>query len=371
MRAVVLVGGEGTRLRPLTSEMPKPVVPLVGRPLMAYMLEWLAGAGVTEVVMACGFLPDQMREVLGDGSRYGLEITYVAEPEPLGTGGALRFADERLPGGLGERFVMCNGDVLTDLDLRRQIELHEELGAVATLGLAPVEDPTAYGLVRVGEDGAVAGFLEKPDPAEIDTDLISAGAYVLERSVLGLVESGRNVSIEREVWPRLVGEGLFGVADRGAYWLDIGTPERYLQATADLLSGEAKSSVSAELDAQGLAVGPGARISGALAGPAVVGEATVIEEGAVVGPGAVIGSGATVGEGARVERAVVLDGAQVGAGAVVRDAIVAPGARIGEKTEVQGLSVVGPRVSVGAENRLGHGVRLFPGVELGDGAVDF
>ena len=371
MRAVILVGGEGTRLRPLTSEVPKPVVPLVGRPLMAYMLDWLAGAGVTEVVMACGFLPDQMREVLGDGSRYGLEITYVAEPEPLGTGGALRFADEQLPGGLGERFVMCNGDVLTDLDLRRQIELHEELGAVATLGLAPVEDPTAYGLVRLNEDGSVAGFLEKPDPDEIDTDLISAGAYVLEREILDLIEPGRNVSIEREVWPELVGRGLYGVADRDAYWLDIGTPERYLEATADLLSGRARSAVTGELDSSGLSIGPGVRVSGELAGPSVVGEATVIEDGAVVGPGAVIGSGVTVGAGARVERAVVLDGALVGPGAVVEDAIVAPEARIGEKSEVRELSVVGPRVVVGAGNRLNDGVRLFPGADLGDAAVDF
>ena len=371
MRAVILVGGEGTRLRPLTSEVPKPAVPLVGQPLMAYMLEWLAGAGVTEVVMACGFLPDRMEEVLGDGGRYGLEITYVAEPEPMGTGGALRFADDQLPGGLGERFVMCNGDVLTDLDLRRQIEIHEELGAVATLGLAPVEDPSAYGLVRVNEDLSVAGFLEKPDPAEIDTDLISAGAYVLERRILELIEPGRNVSIEREVWPRLVGDGLFGVADRDAYWLDIGTPERYLQATADILSGRARTSVAATLDAEGLSVAPGATVEGELRGPAMVGEGAVIEAGAVVGPGSVLGPGATVAAGASVVRSVVLDRSAVGEGAVIEDAIVAPDSEIGAGSEVGELAVVGPRVRVGAENRLRHGVRLFPGVELGDRAVAF
>ena len=369
MRAVILVGGEGTRLRPLTSEEPKPVVPLAGRPLMAYMLDWLAGAGVTEVVMACGFLPDRMEEVLGDGSRYGLAITYVAEPEPMGTGGALRFADEQLPGGLGERFVMCNGDVLTDLDLRRQIELHEELGAVATLGLAPVEDPTAYGLVRVNDDLSVAGFLEKPDPAEIDTDLISAGAYVLERPVLDLIEPGRNVSIEREVWPRLVGEGLYGIADREAYWLDIGTPGRYLEATADILSGRARTAVAAELDADGLLVAPGARVEGDLVGPAMVGEGAVIEAGAVVGPGSVLGPGATVASGARVVRSVVLDRSRVEEDAVLEDAIVAADARIGAGSEVTGLAVIGPRAVVGAQNRLKDGVRLFPGVELGERAV--
>ena len=371
MRAVILVGGEGTRLRPLTSEVPKPVVPLVGQPLMAYMFEWLAGAGVTEAVMACGFLPDRMEEELGDGSRYGLTVTYVAEPEPMGTGGALRFADESLAGGLGERFVMCNGDVLTDLDLRRQIELHEELGAVATLGLAPVEDPSAYGLVRVGEDLSVAGFLEKPDPDEIDTDLISAGAYVLERGVLDLIEPGRNVSIEREVWPRLVGEGLYGVADRDAYWLDIGTPDRYLQATGDILSGRARTSVVGSLDADGLSVAPGARVEGELAGPAMVGEGAVIAAGAKVGPGSVLGPGAEVDTGARVVRSVVLDGARVGEGALLEDAILAPGAQVGAGSEVTEMSVVGPRARVGAENRLRHGVRLFPDAELGDRAVAF
>ena len=371
MRALILVGGEGTRLRPLTSEVPKPVVPLVGRPLMAYMLEWLAGAGVTEAVMACGFLPDRMEEVLGDGSRYGLKLAYVAEPEPMGTGGALRFADEQLPGGLGDRFVMCNGDVLTDLDLRRQIELHEELGAVATLGLAPVEDPSAYGLVRTGDDHSVAGFLEKPDPAEIDTDLISAGVYVLERSVLELVEPGRNVSIEREVWPRLVGEGLYAIADREAYWLDIGTPERYLQATADILSGRARTSVAGELDADGLSVAPGAQVEGDLAGPAMVGEGAVIAPGATVGPDSVIGPGAQVDPGARVVRSVVLDRAQVGEGAVLEDAILAPDSRVGPASEVTEMSVIGPRARVGAENRLRDGVRLFPDAELGDRAVAF
>ncbi len=170
MRAVVLVGGEGTRLRPLTSTVPKPVVTLVDRPFMAYMLEWLARHGVDEVVLACGFLPTKLREALGDGSRYGLHLTYVEEPEPRGTGGAVRFADEQLDGGLGERFLVLNGDVLTDLDLSAQIARHAQAGATGTLALVPVEDPTAYGLVRLQEDGAVAGFLEKPRPEEIDTE---------------------------------------------------------------------------------------------------------------------------------------------------------------------------------------------------------
>ena len=365
MQAVILVGGEGTRLRPLTSAIPKPVVPLVDRPFMAYMLEWLARNGVQDVVMACGVLPALVQETLGDGSRFGVRLRFVVEPEPRGTGGALRFADERV-GGLGERFLLLNGDVLTDLDLRGQIDAHAASGAVATLALVPVDDPSAYGLVRLAGDGTVAGFLEKPEPHEIDTDLISAGAYVLERSVLDLIEPDANVSIERVVWPALVGDGLHGVAHRDAYWLDIGTPERYLQATADILSGAARTAVVDELDEAGVATGAGAAVAGELRGPVVVGSGCVVEAGAVVGPGVVLGPGAHVAAGARVSGAAVLADAVVGPGATVRDAILCPGARLGAGSSATGAAVVGPGVSVGSGNALEPGARLFPGDDLPD-----
>ncbi len=368
MRAVILVGGEGTRLQPLTSTVPKPVVPLVDRPFMAYMLEWLARNGVADVVMACGVLPALVQETLGDGSQYGVRLQFVVEPEPRGTGGALRFADEAT-GGLGDRFLMLNGDVLTDLDLRAQIARHEATGATATLALVPVEDPSAYGLVRLAGDGAVAGFLEKPEPHEIDTDLISAGAYVLERSVLDLIEPDANVSIERVVWPALVGEGLYGVAHRSAYWLDIGTPERYLQGTADILTGAVDTAVRARLDAGELAVGAGTVVAGELRGPAVVGADCNVSTGAVVGPRAVLGAGVTVGAGAVVSDAVLLDGAHVGPGATVRGAIVCAGARIGADAGVSGAAIVGPGVSVGSGVTLDPGVRLFPGDDVPDAAA--
>ena len=179
MQAVILVGGEGTRLRPLTSTVPKPVVPLVDRPFIAYMLEWLARHGVDDVVMSCGFLATAVRNVLGDGSQYGLRLRFIEEPEPRGTAGALKYAADLLD----ERFLMLNGDVLTDLDLTAQIAQHESTGAVATLALVPVADPTAYGLVRLDPDNAVREFVEKPSADQVDTNLISAGAYVLERSI--------------------------------------------------------------------------------------------------------------------------------------------------------------------------------------------
>lgn len=371
MRAVVLVGGEGTRLRPLTSTVPKPVVTLVDRPFLAYMLEWLARHGVDEVVLACGFLPTKLRDALGDGSRYGLHLTYVEEPEPRGTGGAVRFADEQLDGGLGDRFLVLNGDVLTDLDLGAQIARHEAAGARGTLALVPVEDPTAYGLVRLGADGAVAGFLEKPKAEEIDTNLISAGAYVLERSVLDLIAPDRNVSIEREVWPALVGEGLHGHAHDGAYWLDIGTPERYLQGSSDILAGNVRSAVAGRLDAHGIARGADCVVDGHLHGPAVLGDGVLIAEGAVVGAHTVLGDRVRIEPGATVTAAVVLDDTVVGRGSIVRDAIVAPGAQIGADCTVTGGSVVGSGVVLGAGNVLDRGARLFPGVHLPDGALAF
>ncbi len=359
MRAVILVGGEGTRLQPLTSTIPKPVVQLADRPFMAHMLDWLVRNGIDDVVMACGVLPALVQETLGDGSQFGVRLQFVVEPEPRGTGGALRFADEAT-GGLGERFLMLNGDVLTDLDLRGQIAAHEATGARATLGLVPVEDPSAYGLVRLADDGTVRGFLEKPEPGEIDTDLISAGAYVLERSVLDLIEPDKNVSIERVVWPALVGNGLYGVADRDAYWLDIGTPERYLQGTADILRGAVRTAVTDRLAGDGVVVGAGTSVVGELHGPAVLGLDCSIAEGAVVGPGVVLGAGVHVATGARVRDAVVLDGAAIEAGATVRHAIICAGAVIGARSSISGAAVVGAGVRVGPDTTLDPGARLFP-----------
>ena len=310
MQALILVGGEGTRLRPLTLTVPKPVVTLVDRPFLAYMLEWLAGHGVEDVILSCGFKADKVRAVLGDGGSYGVRLTYREEPTPLGTGGALKFCEDLLD----ERFLMLNGDVLTDIDLTAQIAQHEATGATGTLALVPVDDPSNYGLVRTGEDGAVLDFIEKPQDdstshRSVGVNTISAGAYVLDRSVLDLLEPGAPASIERDVFPRLVGNGLYArVSDR--YWLDIGTPERYLSGTWDIVEGRVATNVQPD-------------------GAGVVRAADAVIEGEVAGP-AVLGAGARVAAGAQVERAVVLEGATVGAGAVVRECVVCPGATVAE-----------------------------------------
>jgi mannose-1-phosphate guanylyltransferase len=368
MQAVILVGGEGTRLRPLTSTVPKPVVPLVDRPMMVYMLEWLRGHGIDDVIMSCGFKATKVRSVLGDGSRLGIRLRFVEEPDPRGTAGALKFAEEFLD----ERFLMLNGDVLTDLDLTAQIAQHEQTGATGTLALVPVPDPSSYGLVRLHGDGAVQEFLEKPSPdAVLDTNLISAGAYVLEHSVLELIPPDRNVSIEREVWPALVGEGLYGYVDHDAYWLDVGTPQRYLEATFDILEGNVRTGVADLLGPEFLAVDPTAAVAGRAIPPAVVGAGCSIARGAHVGSLAVLAADVSVGEGATVERSVVLEGARIGAGCLLRDCVVGPGARIGDRTQVVGGCIVGEGVTIGTDNVLAHGARLFPGMEVPDGGIAF
>jgi mannose-1-phosphate guanylyltransferase len=366
VQAVILVGGEGTRLRPLTATVPKPVVPLVDRPFIVYMLEWLRRHGVDDVIMSCGFLATSVRNVLGDGSQLGLRLRFVEEPEPRGTAGALKYAEDLL----ADRFLMLNGDVLTDIDLTAQIAQHEAKGAVATLALVPVDDPTAYGLVPLNDDGSVREFVEKPSADQIDTNLINAGAYVMERSVLDLIPPDRNVSIEREVWPRLVGEGLFGYA-ADAYWLDIGTPERYLQGTFDILEGNVKTAVSDRLGPGYVDVAEHVEAEGRIVPPALVERGCRVEAGAHVGSLVVLGEGVTVGAGSTIERAVVLNGTQIGPHCTLRDCIVAAGVRIGEGSTVSGGAVIGEGVTIGARNVLSRGVRVFPQTELPPGAITF
>jgi len=359
MQAVILVGGEGTRLRPLTSTVPKPVVPLVDRPFIAFMLEWLRAHGIDDVIMSCGFLATSVRNVLGDGSAYGLELRFVEEPDPRGTAGALKFA-ERL---LDERFLMLNGDVLTDIDLTGQIAQHERTGARATLALAPVADPSAYGLVHLNEDRSVRDFVEKPSSDRIDTNLISAGAYVLQRDILDLVPPDRNVSIEREVWPRLIGQGLYGFpAD--AYWLDM-------QGTFDIIEGNVDTAVRERLGKSWLAVDPGAQIHGRAVPPAVIERGVHVAPGAHVGSLVVLGKDVRIGHGCTVERSVILSGAEIGPSCILRDCIVAAGCRVGEGSRIEGGAVLGEGVTIGADNTIARGARIFPGVSIPDGAIKF
>jgi mannose-1-phosphate guanylyltransferase len=311
VQALVLAGGEGTRLRPLTNTVPKPVLPLVNRPFLTYMIEWLAVHGFTEVVMSCMFMAGDIRRVLGDREWKGTRLHYVEEPEPRGTAGAVKFAEPVLE----ERFAVLNGDILTDFDVSALWRAHSEFGGQATITLMEVEDPSAYGLVLRDANDAVTDFIEKPDHAPPGGAFVNAGAYVLEHEVLDLMPNDRPVSFEREVFPALIGNGLYGFPTEG-YWLDIGTPERYLEATRYLLERS-------------------------LGGDIAAGAACEIASTARVGPLAVLGDLCRVQSGAVVERAVLFDKAHVERDAVVRDSVVGTGARIGAGSRLEGETVVG------------------------------
>jgi mannose-1-phosphate guanylyltransferase len=322
VQALILAGGEGTRLRPLTYTVPKPVLPLAGRPHVAYVIDWLVRHGVEDVVVSCGHLAEGMRRAVAE-LEPGVKIRYAEEPEARGTAGAIRFAEDML----GDRFLVLNGDVLCDLDLTALIEQHERTGARATIALYPVEDPVGYGLIHRHEDGEITEFLEKPEPGQIDTDEINAGAYLLERSVLDYIPPDRAVSIEREVFPELIGDGLNGIRLEG-YWIDIGTPDRYLEANWDILEGRVETVVGEQLDSP-MMVGEGCEIApdAELRAPCVIGRNSVIESAAVI-ERSVLLDGCKVGEGARLANTILSGGVTVEAGAELDGAVVGEGERV-------------------------------------------
>jgi mannose-1-phosphate guanylyltransferase len=324
------------------------------------MLDWLEGHGVTEVLMACGFRAEQLRSALDAAGTGNLRIRYLEEPEPLGTAGPIRLAADG--GMLAKRFLMLNGDVLADLDLSALTELHAERDAVATLGLYPVDDPSHYGLVRRAEDGEIREFLEKPDPAEIDTDEINAGTYVLERSVVDLIPPGRAVSIEREVFPRLVGQGLFGRRLDG-YWMDIGTPERYLRASWDILERRVQTKAGARLDEAGMLVEGGAEVerSAEVIAPGLVESGCAIGADAATGPLAVLGRGTSLGRGCRVTESVLDDGCVIGDGAVLEGTILAGRVEVGAGARIGSGAVIGHGATIGEGVQLGKDARIAPG----------
>ncbi len=341
MQALVLAGGEGTRLRPLTRTTPKPVLPLAGRPFLSFMLDWLRRHGVDDVILSCGFLSDGVRAVLGDIYK-GVRLRYVVEEEPLGTAGPVRLAyDEGL---LEERLLILNGDLLTDMDLAAELEQHERSGARVTLALVAVDDTSSYGVVDTDAEGRVEAFLEKTD-GDVPTNRVNAGAYVLERDVAELIPPGRAVSFERETFQELVGGGLYGWLSDGAYWMDIGTADRYLEATYDLLAGRVESDLPPR-DETGSLVYDGSLIAGAH-----------------IGPQTVLGRHCSVGTDSTVERSVLHDGVLVGPDCNIRESVLAEGVRVGEGARIEPGSLVGSGARIGAGAVVAAGSRVEPGEE--------
>ncbi len=352
LQAVILAGGMGTRLRPLTLSRPKPVVPLVNVPFLHHQLVLLAAHGITDVILSVSHLPDVIRSIMGDGSRAGVRLRYVVEAEPLGTAGGVRNAADLVAG----RVVVLNGDVLTDLDLGAMLQAHEARDAKASIYLTPVENPTAYGLVELEPDGRVHRFLEKPGWDEVTTNTINAGIYVLERELLDWIPKGQPYSMEREFFPRLLERrvAFLGHVPR-AYWLDIGTAAKYLQAHQDLLDRLVQSRVTP----------PGRRIQEGwldpsaelhstvrLRAPVVIGPGCRLDQNAVVGPGVVLGEGCQLGTAAHVEASVLWEAVTVGAGARLHGCLIGHGCRVGAHAELGAGSVVGDGSALSDYSRL-------------------
>jgi mannose-1-phosphate guanylyltransferase len=347
--AVILVGGMGTRLRPLTLSAPKPMLPTAGVPFLTHVITRIRDAGVGHIVLGTSYRADVFESYFGDGSELGVELEYVEETEALGTAGGIRNVAASLR---GENVLIFNGDVLSGADLRALLATHEGKDADVTLYLTRVADPRAFGCVPTSADGRVEAFLEKdPNPS---TDQINAGTYVFKRAIVDTIPTGRPVSVERETFPGLLADGarMFGYVDTG-YWRDLGTPADFIAGSADLVRGIAPSS--------------------ALPGPAgeflVLADSTV-DTSAVLSGGSAVGASCTIAADVTVDGSVLFDGASIGAGAVVRRSVVGAGAVVGARAVLED-TVIGDRARVGAAVELRAGARVWPDAVLADGSVRF
>ncbi|QGK71303.1 NTP transferase domain-containing protein [Allosaccharopolyspora coralli] len=347
--AVVLVGGKGTRLRPLTLSAPKPMLPTAGVPFLTHLLSRLRAVGIRHVVLGTSYQAEVFAEYFGDGSDLGLELEYVVEDEPLDTAGAIR----NVAGRLRERDVLVfNGDILSGVDLGALVRTHREHDADVTLHLVKVDDPSRFGCVPTDADGRVTAFLEKTDTPPVDQ--VNAGCYVFRREVIDTIPEGRPVSVERETFPGLLDSGarIQGHVD-AAYWLDLGTPEAFVRGSRDLVRGEAPSAALPAEPGEALVL-PGARVA----------------DGATVTGGSTVGTACTVADDARVDGSVLFEGARVGAGSVVENAVVGSGAIVGDGVVLRG-TVVGDGAVIGSGCELLDGARVWPGAELAPGAIRF
>jgi len=336
MKGLILAGGKGTRLRPLTINTPKPVVPVANAPFLLYQIDLMRSAGITKIILSLSYQPRKIEDLLKDGSDYGVEIKYAVEGTPLGTGGAFKNAEEQID----STTVVFIGDILTGLDLNSVIARHRRTDAVATIVLTPVENPSAYGLVETDPDGRVLRFIEKPGPAEVTCNTINAGVYVLEPSVLRYMPKGEPYSFERGLFPTLLENRelvLSYVLD--GYWIDIGTPAKYLEVHHDILAGRFRSS----------------RVARNGKNPKAFANASIDEE-------SIIDSDVTIRSGVRIENSVIGRNCKIGEGAQVVDSVIWPGVTIDAEARVMG-SIVGKGCMIG------HSALLNPGAVLGDKTV--
>jgi NDP-sugar pyrophosphorylase family protein len=340
MKAIILVGGFGTRLRPLTNHIPKNIVPFCGVPFLAYQFELLKKVGIKDITFSLGYKPDQIRKVFGDGRKYGVKLHYVVEKSPLGTAGAIKNAERFVKGGPA---VILNGDILTDLDLGQMISFHKSRKSIATLGLVEVKDPTAYGLVLTGPGNHITRFVEKPTQEEAVANTINGGVYIFEPEVFDYIPQGVPHSAERALFPHLLRmkAGFFGFVWKG-YWQDIGTPEKYLTSQWDVLKGDFPVLVKAVKGSDGVWKGKGVKVApGAkVAGPSILMDGCVLEEGADLQAYSVLGPKCRMGKNSVVSRSVLWDGVHVGEGVRLEEILAGRNCRIGDRSRIMPGSVL-------------------------------
>ncbi len=346
MKAILLAGGKGTRLRPLTIHTPKPIVPIFNRPFLHYQVDLLKQVPeIDEVILSLNYQPRRIEEIFGDGSDMGIKIRYVVEPAPLGTAGAIKYAGDNLT----ESVVVFNGDVLTEIDLAAVIRLHRERKARATIVLTPVDNPSAFGLVETDAGGNITRFLEKPKPEEITTNLINAGIYVLEPDTFDRIPSDVSWSIERSYFPSLVErkETFVAYVDNG-YWIDIGTPEKYMQVHRDIMDGRYQAAPFKDLPPPRTWVSPDARLEegATVEGPCFVDEGVLVKSGARIGPYSVIGKQTQIEEGVQIDGGIIWPNCRVSRDASVRNAILGRNCHLGRNTSVNHGAVLGDKTTL-------------------------
>lgn len=370
MKAVILVGGLGTRLRPLTCNTPKPMIPLLNQPFIEHMIENLRDQGIDEVILAVQYMADRFRAALGNGDRLGVKLHIIEEPEPRGTAGAVKNVEHMLD---GPTFVF-NGDVLTDLDLQAMLAFHQSKGSKLTIALTPVEDPTAYGLVETDSQGHIQRFVEKPRIDEITTDKINAGTYIIEPELFRYVPPNQHYMFERGLFPVVLQtkDPMYGYPSR-AYWTDIGKPQAYLEVHHDILIGKFHYKMRGREIANRVWLEGDADIhpSAELVGPVLVGQGVRIGPRArIIGPSS-IGAGCTIGAEAALEGAILWGNNEIGEGAVLRSCVIGNGNRVGPKVYITDGAIIGDNCTIDAENRLERGLRLWPDTHLKERAISF
>ena len=370
MQAVILAGGEGTRLRPLTCTLPKPMMPVLNRPFLEHALRRLVTQGVTEVFLTVGYLSDKVQEHFGDGADMGLSLHYALEPQPLGTAGAVKNVASSLQGTT----LVCNGDIFTDVDIGQMLAFHREKGAKVTIFLTPVEHPSAFGVVEVDSRSRVGKFIEKPPPDQVTSLWVNGGLYLLEPEVLWQVPPDTYHMFERGLFPRLVELGIpvYGYQAR-PYWLDMGTPQSYLKLHRDLLLRSTPVNILAADPKDGVWLGTGCRIepTAVVRGPVLLGEGCTVEAGATVTGPTVLGPGCRVCADATISGSVVWAGSTLGPGATLEGCIVGRDVGIGPRVFIGAGCMVADGAEVGEGNRLEHGLSLWPGKRLEPQSITF